>query len=184
MFVALVVLALLSSIVSGPMMKMFVSQPKVHRLEDLLTTNLFLPSLQSDSREGVIHELVAAAASAVNIDEERVVEAVLKREAMIGTGLGDEIAIPHVRVSGLMRPVLVVGHSENGVDFGGPDDLPARLIFLLLMPEKEMTSQVQIMAQIARFFGNDQAREAIYESRSVDIVRAMIKTDAGVLEAH
>ncbi len=184
MFVALVVLALLSSIVSGPMMKMFVSQPKVHRLEDLLTTNLFLPSLQSDSREGVIHELVAAAASAVNIDEERVVEAVLKREAMIGTGLGDEIAIPHVRVSGLMRPVLVVGHSENGVDFGGPDDLPARLIFLILMPEKEMTSQVQIMAQIARFFGNDQAREAIYESRSVDTVRAMIKPDAGVLDAH
>ncbi len=184
MFVALVVLALLSSIVSGPLMKMFVSQPKVHRLEDLLATQMFLPSLSATTREEAIRELADAAASSAGLDSERIASAVISREKLMGTSLGHEIAIPHARVAGLMRPILAVGHSEEGLDFGSPDDLPTRLVFLLLTPEKDMTSQIQIMGQIARFFQDESARQVIYETGSVDMVRAKIKTEGGLVEVH
>lgn len=184
MFVALVVLALLSSIVSGPLMKVFISQPKVHRLEDLLATPLFLPNLAGRTREEAIRELVTAAASSVNLDPDRVADAVIKREQLMGTSLGHEIAVPHARVAGLMRPVLAVGHSPEGLDFDSPDGQPARLIFLLLTPEKDMASQIQIMGQIARFFQDEKARQVIYETDSVDMVRAMIKTEGGLVAVH
>lgn len=179
MFVALVVLALLSSIVSGPLMRFFIVQPKAWRLEDLLTSALFVPSVQATSRAEAIRELAQPAAAAAGLDEHAVTEAVLARERILSTGLGHEVALPHARLDGLKRPFLVLGRSEEGVDFDAPDGEPARLIFLLLMPRGEPVAQIQLMGQIARTFESPRARATVYESDSVDVMRAFVKTAAG-----
>lgn len=60
-----------------------------------------------------------------------------------------------------------------------PHGEPARLVFLLLSPRDDVSAQLQIMGQIARLFQTPAARAVVYESDSVDVVRAMIKTAAG-----
>ncbi|GIV59323.1 cation:proton antiporter [Rhodocaloribacter litoris] len=184
MFVALVVLALASSIVSGPLMNRFFARPRTWKLEDLLNARLFVPDLEATTREGVIRELARPAAEAAGLDAADVAEAVLARERLMGTGLGEEVAIPHARLDGLTRPVLVVGHSRQGIDFDSPDGKPARLIFLLLTPRRDMAAQIQIMGQIARLFRQETARRVVYENDSVELVRAFVKIEGAPEPVH
>jgi len=184
MFVALVVLALLSSIVSGPLMNKFIDRPQTWKLEELLHARLFIPEMEAATREEAIRELARPAAEAAGLDAEMVAQAVLAREQIMGTSLGQEIAVPHARLEEVDKPVLVVGHSRQGIDFDSPDGKPTRLIFLLLTPQQDMSAQIQIMGQIARLFKEEQARAVIYENDSVELVRAFVKTEAAPLLAH
>jgi Kef-type K+ transport system membrane component KefB len=184
MFVALVVLALVSSLVGGPMMRLFIAQPRAWRLEDILDVSGFLPRLEATSRAEAIRELAAPAAAAAGLDPAPVTQAVLARERVMGTGIGHEVAVPHARLDGLKKPVLVLGHSAEGVDFDAPDGAPARLVFLLLTPRDEMAAQLQVMGQIARLFQHAEARAVVYESRSVDVVRALAKTESAENGMH
>ncbi len=184
MFVALVVLALLSSIVSGPLMRMFIDQPKEWKLSDLLVAKLFVPDLAATTREEAITELAGPAAKAAGLDTKTVRQAIIERERLMGTSLGHEVAVPHARLAGVEKPVLAVGHSAEGVDFDSPDGRATRLVFLLLTPEHDHSAQIQIMGQIARLFKDEQAREVVYESDSVDVVRALIKTETPPAAQH
>lgn len=184
MFVALVVLALLSSLISGPLMQRFINLPKAWKLDDLLTPGLFIPTLKADTRMQAIRELAQVAAPVAGLDFETVNRVAQAREEVMSTSLGHEVAVPHARLPGLSRPVLAVGHSPAGIDFDSPDGLPTRLVFLLLTPANEMSSQIQIMGQIARLFRLEDVRQAVYESDSVDLVRALVKTEAPPLQPH
>ncbi len=184
MFVALVVLALLSSIISGPAMQRFINLPKTWKLGDLLAPGLFIPNLKASTRQDAIRELARVAAPAAGLDFETINRAAQVRESVMSTSLGHEVAVPHARLPGLSRPVLAIGHSPEGIDFDSPDGLPTRLVFLLLTPTNEMSSQIQIMGQIARLFRQEEVRQAVYESDSIDLVRALVKTEAPPLQLH
>lgn len=184
MFVALVVLALLSSIISGPLMNRFIHQPKEWKLEDLLVTGHFIPALDTDTREEAIRELSEIAATAAGLDPELIAQTVLARERIMGTSLGHEIAVPHGRLESLKKPVLVLGHSPRGIDFDSPDGRPTRLVFLLLTPAQDMSPQIQIMGQIARLFKEETARQVVYEADTIETIRAHIKTETTPLVAH
>jgi Kef-type K+ transport system membrane component KefB/mannitol/fructose-specific phosphotransferase system IIA component (Ntr-type) len=185
MFVALVVLALVSSIVSGPVMRLFLKQTKEWKLEDLLLTpGSFLPHLKAATRAEAIRELAQPAAAAAGLDPATVAQAVAARERIMSTGIGSEVAVPHARFDALTKPVLVLGHSAAGVDFDAPDGAPARLVFLLLTPREDTAAQIQIMGQIARLFQDARVRATVYESSSIDVVRALVKAEAATANVH
>ncbi len=177
MFIALVTLALVGATASGPVMSLFIVKPKRWMLEDLIATELLQPDLKAADREGAIQELVLMAASSAGLNAREVADAVLARESLMGTALGEEIAVPHARLSGLARPVLVIGHSASGIDFDAPDGEPVRLIFLLLTSRQDDAAQVQIIGQIARFFRRADARELIYQGQPIDVLRASVKIE-------
>jgi mannitol/fructose-specific phosphotransferase system IIA component (Ntr-type) len=165
-------------------MNKFIDRPKEWKLENLLNTRLFIPDMKATTREEAIRELARPAAEAAGLAADVVAKAVVAREQIMGTSLGVEIAVPHARLEGVSRPILVVGHSRQGIDFDSPDGRPTRLVFLLLTPEQEMSAQVQIMGQIARLFKNEQARAVVYESDSVELVRAFIKAETAPVPVH
>lgn len=181
MFVALVFLALVSSIMSGPLMRKFIDQTKEWKLDELLAANLYVPAMQATTSKEAIRELAGPAAAAAGLDANLVARAVSAREQMMSTGLGNEIAVPHARLNDLNKPVLVIGHSPEGIDFDSPDGQPARLIFLLLTSQQDLPVQIRVMGQIARLFKDPTAREVVYESGSIDVLRAFVKTETAPL---
>ncbi len=176
-FVALVVLALLSSIIAGPLMQRFIKQPKDWKLEDFFDASTFVPELAATTREGVIRELSQVAADKAGLDAGTVAGAVIARERLMSTSLGHEIAVPHARFEDLEAPVLAVGRSREDLDFDSPDGKPTHLVFLLLTDLDDTSAQVQLMGQIARLFKGEVARNIFYDNRSVDVIRAHIKTE-------
>jgi Kef-type K+ transport system membrane component KefB/mannitol/fructose-specific phosphotransferase system IIA component (Ntr-type) len=174
-FVALVVMALATSLVSGPAMKwMLRGQQEEENLSTLLRRGTWVPALGATTAQLAITELCAALKPQLGDLEPAARRAVLDRESTASTGLGDDVAVPHAAVSGLPRPLLAVGFAPGGVDFNAPDGNPAKIVFLLLMPPRAYDQEVRILAQIARAVIAPEARQRLLEARSLNELLALL----------
>jgi len=180
MFVSLVTMAMVTSLMSGPLIRKILRLKKPRRLSDYLGAKGFVANLQGESREAVIGELSQAACAGLRLDGDEIASAVLAREAQGPTGLGDRIAVPHARLDSLDGPVVAVGLSRNGIDFDAPDGLPAQLVFLILTPRNDDGAQVEILADIARTFRHEEVRQKAVEVPTFTEFLAMIRTQGEV----
>jgi Kef-type K+ transport system membrane component KefB/mannitol/fructose-specific phosphotransferase system IIA component (Ntr-type) len=159
LFVALVVMALVTSIASGPMLQLLLRRRKPLSIVELLAQARFVRRLEGSTRREVIAELSNVACASTELDARTVEAAVLAREESMPTGVGHCVALPHARVAGITAPVVTLGLSEAGIDFDAPDGEPAHVLFLVLSPEDDDGAQLAIMASIARIFHDRAAVE-------------------------
>lgn len=152
LFVALVVMAIVTSMLSGPMIRLILKPAKKRLLEVAISPNTFLPKLQAQSRRDAIREMVASAAEIIDIDAETIERAVWKREETMSTGIGNGVAIPHARLKALTKSVVIVGISDPGIDFDAPDGMLAHIIFMLLTPHDDAGQQLELSAEIVHLF--------------------------------
>lgn len=152
LFVALVVMAIVTSMLSGPFMRLILRAEKKSHLRNFLSPKLFLRELGATARREVIREMAAAACEVAGLDARTVEKAVWDREEALSTGIGNGVAIPHARLDGLRESLVVVGISKTGIDFDSPDGRLAKVIFLILTPSSAPGDQLQIAAEIARLF--------------------------------
>ncbi|HNM45807.1 MAG TPA: cation:proton antiporter [Candidatus Sumerlaeota bacterium] len=150
LFVALVIMALLTSMISGTCMQKLLARKRELNFAELLSANLFKLHLAGRTREEVIAELSELAAVRIKVSAAVITASVLEREAVVPTGIGNRVAVPHARMEGLTKSYVVVGMSESGVDFDAPDGEAARIVFLVLTPEKDTAAHLQILAGIAK----------------------------------
>jgi len=173
-FVALVVMALATSLVSGPTMKWMLRGVDEESLAGLLRRGAWVGSLKAATPAAAIEELVASLRSQLGDKEPRAARAVLDREATAPTGLGDEVAVPHTVIPGLSKPLIALGLSPEGIDFNAPDGQPARVVFLLLMPPRAQDQEVRILAQIARAVIEPASRARLLQAKSLSEVLAFV----------
>ncbi|HEY6459141.1 MAG TPA: cation:proton antiporter [Polyangiaceae bacterium] len=177
LFVALVVMALATSLVSGPTMKWMLRGVDEESLGALLRRGAWLQSLHAATAAEAITQLSAALGHQLGDKEARACRAVLDRESTASTGLGDEVAVPHAIITGLDRPLIALGFARDGVDFNAPDGQPARIVFLLLMPPRAHDQEVRILAQIARAVIEPAARKKLLEATSLNEVLQLVSAD-------
>lgn len=158
LFVALIVMAIVTSMMSGPAMRLLISHGRKLRLQDLLASRYFLRRLQAGTRREAIRELVQALGENSGPDAPALEAAVWSREEALPTGLGNGLAVPHARIEGLPRPLVMVGISEQGVDFDAPDEMLAHVIVLVLTPKDDPGAQLALLAELARLF---RARDTV-----------------------
>ena len=176
MFVALVIMALATSMLSGGLMLRILQRKTPRRFIDYLHQRGFVPQLQTTTREGVIAELAQAAAAVTHLDAATIKEAVIQRERMMPTGLGLGVAVPHARLSVLHRPVACMGLSREGVEFEAPDGQKSRIIFLILTPLHDDGAQLEILADISRTFLDPTVREGSLRANSYHEFLALLRT--------
>ncbi len=166
-FVALVVMALATSLISGPTMKWMLSGIEEESLGALLRRGAFVPQLSARTPNDAIVELAAALGTPLGELQPEACRAVLEREATASTGLGDEVAVPHAIIPGLRRPLLALGFAPEGIDFNAPDGQPAKLLFLLLIPPRAHDLEVRILEQIARAVIAPESRARFLKASSL-----------------
>jgi mannitol/fructose-specific phosphotransferase system IIA component (Ntr-type) len=179
MFVALVVMALATSLVSGPAMKWLLYRDEAEEdVVTLLRRGAFVSELHARTPSEAIGELVRALGSLLAGKKRRARDAVIERELVAPTGLGDEVAIPHAAVEGLERPLLALGRAPHGIDFDAPDGRPARVVFLLLIPPKAYEEEVRILASIARATYDARSREELAAASGIEEVTRVLAQSA------
>jgi mannitol/fructose-specific phosphotransferase system IIA component (Ntr-type) len=174
LFVALVFMAVVTSLVSGPLMQKILRLKKPRRFIDFVPMRGFV-NLSANNSEMAILELSESIGTVNGLKTEEIIKAVLKREQLMPTGIGNEIAVPHARMKGISHPVVAVGIANEGIDFHGPDGKSARLIFLILTPTNDNGAQVEILADIARTFRTKEFRKAAISASGMTEFLAMIK---------
>ena len=87
--------------------------------------------------------------SGVGADE--LCRAFFKREAEYSTGCGDGIAIPHAKISGEVKPKVVVVRFAEPIEWDAIDGEPVRIAFCLVMPEDDAANtHLRVVSHLAR----------------------------------
>ncbi len=124
---------------------------------------IFSPSVSSKKRAlEILSETLAFQDS--NLSKSKVLDALLAREKLGSTALGNGIAIPHSRMPELDNIYASILKLEEGVEYEANDDLPVNFLFSLIVPEDANDEHLQILGSLAELLDNEQLREAIHKS--------------------
>jgi len=133
-------------------------------LSEYLDEETILSSVSSDNKEDVLKELVQALADKGKIkNAEAALSALMEREALGSTGVGEQVAIPHAKIKELDDLVIMVGISKEGIDYEASDGKPVKLFFLLIAPEKQMNLHLKTLARISRLVKMTNFKNRIFE---------------------
>lgn len=177
LFVALVLMAIGTSLSSGMFMQRIMKLKKVERLAEYLTAGRFRQKMQSTERRGAIHEMVEMACEGLGVDPAVVERRVWAREQLMPNGIGNGVAVPHARVVELAQPITAVGFAPEGIDFNARDGQPARVICLLLTPFDDYRSQLDLLAEVGKTFQDPQAVDKALESKNYTEFLAMLNSE-------
>ena len=135
------------------------------RLADLLLKENIIPELEARDKNGVLEELAGVIAGHdPSLEKNALVKVLLDRERLGSTGIGEGIAIPHGKFSGISQPIISFGRSRKGLDFEAMDGGLVYLFFLLVAPENSASIHLQVLAKIAKILKNIALREALLEA--------------------
>ncbi len=157
-----------------------VSQPPL--LTDLLSPDRVKIPLESTDKYGVIGELCAhlAAVSGVPEDEDEIRQAILDREAVLSTGIGGGVAIPHGKSETVDDLVLVAGTTKDPIDFDALDARPVSLVLMLVGPESAAGLHVKILSRISRVLRSRNLRNSLVAATSArEFLSALRDAESG-----
>lgn len=101
-------------------------------------------------------------------------KAVFAREESGSTGLGEGIATPHAKSSGVREAGLAAMVVPNGVDFDALDGQPSRLFFMIAAPEGAADTHVEVLSQLATMIIDPDFKEALISAPTVERFLALI----------
>jgi len=150
-------------------------------LTEVLQEDLVVTELESKNKEDVIKEMASRFVGAgVVKDEDKFIEALIEREKIGTTAIGDGIAIPHARSDAVEGLTVVLARSEQGIDFESLDGKPVHLIFMIASSPDINKEYLQILARIARLCKNDKMKNALVKAKDKRAIMNLIKGfDAG-----
>lgn len=119
------------------------------------------------------------------ITRAQLLEGVMEREHERSTGLGNGVAFPHARIPGLRGAVVCIALPEKPVDYESIDDKPVSIAVLILVPEDQPQTALQIMSQFARLLSDSVEREALMGLKTVSglcgyVLRHVLEKDVSV----
>jgi PTS system nitrogen regulatory IIA component len=145
------------------------------KIMEILVKDAVILDLESDSKSEVLAEMARALAKTVpGLDAERLLQVLIEREGLQSTGIGEGVAIPHGKMSGLDSLVASFARSRKGLDFDSIDGQPTQLFFLLVVPEHSGGQHLKALARISRFFRDPTFRNRLADAEERDEIFAAI----------
>lgn len=123
------------------------------KLKEFVVADAIVPDLQATSKEDAIRAMVTSLKKSGAIpeaDEEGIVSAILKREELGSTGIGNGVAVPHTKHPSVDRLVATVALSKSGVDFASLDGEDVFILFLLVSPPDRPGDHLRGLENISR----------------------------------
>ncbi|MEM9739261.1 MAG: PTS sugar transporter subunit IIA [Pseudomonadota bacterium] len=152
-------------------------------LSALLDRGVILTETQYGSRKQAILRLAGALGDKIGLDERLIFDAVMEREQLGSTGVGEGVAIPHARLSKLEQPLGGFLRLREGVDFDAVDDQPCDLIFMLLAPVTAGADHLRALAQVSRAFRRGEVRAALRTADTAESIYQVLCKDTAKAKA-
>ncbi|MGG3510060.1 PTS fructose transporter subunit IIABC [Paenibacillus lautus] len=136
---------------------------RVEKLTDIVTMDLINLNLTGTTQDAVIDEMIGVLEQngAVRADGD-FKQAILAREQESSTGIGMNIAIPHGKSDAVLKPSVVFGIQQDGVDWKSLDGSEAKLIFMIAVPRNsKQNAHLKVLQMLSRKLMDDDFREAL-----------------------
>lgn len=143
------------------------------KLSDFVVSQSILPNLESSSKEDAIRMMVESlkTAGAIQLeDQEGIVAAILKREELGSTGIGNGVAVPHTKHPSVDRLVATIAISREGVDFASLDGESVFILFLLVSPPDRPGDHLRALESISRHLRNQNFCNFLRQSKTGEAI--------------
>lgn len=148
------------------------------KLKDILTRSAVIGDLKSSDKQSLLGELAdKAIQSYPELSSKDILEVLLERERLGSTCVGNGVAIPHGKISGLKSIMAVFGRSKKGVDFQSHDHKNTNLFFVLLAPENVVGNHLQALARLSRLLKSEVVRNRLLETKDESLYDLLIQED-------
>jgi len=147
-------------------------------LKEYLNKNriIFLDTLNIIDKNETLEKMIETVRDEPVIkDFEKFKEAVYKREEILSTGIGKNVAIPHVKIDEIGSFFIVIGIHKEGVDWNSLDNFPVKIVFLIGGPDDHFL-YLRILAKLTLLIKNDRTRDTIVNASSADEVLEIFKS--------
>ena len=145
-------------------------------ISELITEERISLDLCATENITVLKELVEVLGNHELItDKEELFKELQEREVLESTGIGDGIAIPHVRTEKVKEMVIAFGRSEKGVEFNALDNKPVHLFFLIVTPKEDSSKLMRILAKLCRLLRDGSFRQALLTAPSKQTIIGLIE---------
>jgi nitrogen PTS system EIIA component len=150
----------------------------VVNLLDFLPESAVVIDLQSQSKKEVLKELVGVLSRAHKLKmPEAVLNALMEREELGSTGIGQGIAIPHGKSDTVEEVVAALGISKKGIDFDALDGENVYLFFLLVAPTDASGTHLKVLAKVSRLLKDKFFRQALRDAKVPEDVLKLIREE-------
>ncbi|MCP4294829.1 MAG: PTS sugar transporter subunit IIA [Proteobacteria bacterium] len=137
------------------------------QLYDYLSADGVSFDISGDNKREILEQLSEVLLKKVPIQNARtLVDQLVDREDLSTTGIGFEVAVPHCKSPEINTLQVVIGRSQNGLDFGSLDGKPVKIFFLLIAPEQSSSEHLKALAKIARLSKNDTIRKGLLDCKT------------------
>lgn len=143
-------------------------------IADLITPQYVIPQLRASNKKQVLQELARRAAALTGLHERTIFEALIERERLGTTGIGNGVAVPHGKLAGLDRLYGLFARLERPIAFEAVDDQPVDLMFVLLAPEAAGADHLTALARISRLLRDAAICEKLRGTDNADALFALL----------
>jgi len=152
----------------------------VHMLMAHLPVECIKLGLAGSTKKEVIEELVdhACKVSGEHIDRVQALQVLGEREQLAPTALGNGIAVPHCRLRGIDNPVLILGRHDEGIAFGGLDDEPCTLVFLMMTCARDPGQHLRLLSALSQILNDAAVRTQLIEALTPEDIIAVLMHQA------
>lgn len=148
----------------------------MNRISRLLAPNNVLVNLSVTSKKRLFEQAGLLFENSHGIERGKVADALLSRERLGSTGLGEGVAIPHGRIKGLQEAVGAVIRLATPVPFDAPDGEPVGLLVFLLVPENATEEHLEILSELAELLSDPQIRESLMKQDNPAQIHKILAT--------
>lgn len=147
------------------------------RLSELLNANAVTLRLKARAKREALVEMTDLLEAAHGFHSQgEILDRVMRREAMMTTGIGYGVAIPHGKARSVDRMAAAVGVSPEGLEFESEDGQLVHLVVLFVSPENATTQHVRVLANISRLLKEESVRTNLREAKSPEAFMAAVQS--------
>ena len=126
------------------------------------------------SKKRVFERAAEAMGAALNLSSETIYRALLAREKLGSTAIGEGIAIPHCRINNCAVAAGCLVTLQEPIDFGSADGQDVDIIFVLLVPEEATEAHLKLLAALARSFSNAEVRDRVRQTQDPEALKQLL----------
>lgn len=146
---------------------------EINQLLDPERIRIGLPGTEKSEVIDALIDVLAGDDAISNLEAVRA--AIFEREKKMSTGVGKGLGLPHAKTPAATETVAAFATTEEPIDFGAVDDVPVRLLLLLVGPEEHKSRHVKILGRISRLVSRDALRERLLQAESPQTVIEILR---------
>ena len=160
------------------------SDPPKVGIDRFSAETLMIPALKGTDRDAVLDEMCRKLAAEGFVDNaDKLLEAALKREAIIATAVENGLAFPHVRCVEGGALTLALGIAPKGIKFDPAGKACTRIIFFMVIPTAASAFYLKLLAGLSQVFQKEENRDKLLETDTPEkLWKALMKTTRLVIQ--